>query len=124
VALALVLAVAVPLALSAVADAAVARAGVMGEGPARAFAAATRRFLARPGTFLLAAMLFALAAGFAPASLEGFGGALTGAFAEAPPALVAAPTLLVGIAAAAVAAAIDLWSLGTVAALSVAESDR
>lgn len=121
VALAVVLALAVPLCLSTVSDTAVARAGVAGEGAGRAFAGATRRFLARPGTFLLAAMLFGLAAAFGPASVEGFGGGITGLVAEAPPILLAAPTLVVALAAAVLAAAIDLWWLGTVAALGVGE---
>jgi hypothetical protein len=120
VAAALTLAVAVPLALSTVADAAVARAALRDERPAGAFAAAARRFLARPGTFLLAGLAFGLAAVVGPAAVEGMSGVF-GALGRAHPAAALGPTLMLGLAAAVVAAFVDLLWLGTVAALASAE---
>jgi hypothetical protein len=121
VALALTLALAVPLSLSAVADAAVARAAVRREGPGRAFATATTRFLARPGTFVLAAMGFAAAGPIAASAVEAMGGALTGFAVAASPLLLAGPNLMIALLAVAMGAAVDLWWLGTVAALSCGE---
>ncbi|WP_242340206.1 MULTISPECIES: hypothetical protein [unclassified Anaeromyxobacter] len=119
---ALTLAIAVPLALSVVADAAVARAALRAEGPARAFASAVRRFLARPGTFVLAAMVFGFVASLAPATVEAFGGAATGLVKDAPALLLAGPNLMLAVAAAGVAALVDLAWLGTLAALVCADA--
>jgi hypothetical protein len=121
VALALTLAVAVPVAIGAVADAAVARAGVLGEGPATAFAGATRRFLARPGTFVLAALGFGLAGAFVPAAVESMGGVMAGLAASVDPLVILGPNLMAAAAAVFVAAALDLWWLGTASALACAE---
>ncbi len=118
VAAALTLAVAVPLALSAFADAGVARAAVRCEGPGRAFAEAARRFRARPGTFVLAALGFALAAVVASFAVEATGGVVTGFARSVSPLLLAGPDLMVALLAIAVGGAVDLWWLGTVAALS------
>ncbi len=125
VAVALTLALLVPLALSAFADAAVARAAVRGEGPGRAFATAAERFRARPGTFVLAAMGFAAASALVPSAVQTIGGGLTG-FAQAAsrPLLLAGPDLMLAFLAVAVGAALDLWWLGTIAALSCGEDDR
>jgi hypothetical protein len=118
---ALTLAIAVPLALSTVADAAVARSALLGEGPGVAFAAAAARFFRRPGTFLLGALAFGLAATIGPRFVEGAGGLLTG-FAQGASALVLlGPNVMLAVAAAGVAAALDLSWLGTVAALACAE---
>jgi hypothetical protein len=121
VALALTLAVAVPLALSTVADAAVARAAVREEGPGAAMAAGAGRFLARPGTFLLAAMGFGAAALIVPGAVQGAGGVLTGFAGGAAPLLLVGPQLMIAAVAICVAAAIDLAWLGTVAALACGE---
>jgi hypothetical protein len=121
VAAALVLAVLVPLAIGVVGDAAVARAGVLAEGPARAFAGATRRFLLRPGAFLLAAILFGLLAAIVPASVEALAsGPVAALVARGAPLLALGPELMLATGALVVAAAIDLWRLGTVAALGCA----
>ncbi len=117
VAAALTLAIAVPLALSVVADAAVARAALRAEGPGAAFASAARRFLARPGTFVLAAMIFGLLGAVAPAMVEAFGGVATGFAAGTPAIVLLGPNLMLAVAGAAVAAAVDLAWLGTLAAL-------
>jgi hypothetical protein len=121
VALALTLAVAVPIALSVVADAAVARAAVYGEGPGEAFAEAAARFLARPGTFLLAVMGFGTAAVAVPGLLAGAGSIATGFASLGNPLLLLGPELMLAVAGVAVASAIDLVWLGTVAALACAD---
>jgi hypothetical protein len=118
VALALTLAVAVPIALGALGDAAVARAAIRAEGPGTAFAASVRRLLARPGTFVLAALAFGIAAALGPASVEGFAGAATGFARGADPIVLLGPHLVVAVLALLVAAALDLWRLGTFAALA------
>jgi hypothetical protein len=124
VALALTLALAVPVALGAVADAAVARAALRQEGPGAAFAATGARFLARPGTFVLAALAFAAAGSFAPGAVEAAGGLLSGFAPQASPVVLLGPSLMLGIAAAVVAAAIDLAWLGTIAALACGDERR
>lgn len=117
-ALALALAVAVPFVASVASDAAVARAAVRGEGPARAFAGAVRRLLARPGSLVLAGIAFALAGVAARLSVEGLGGAMLGFASDAPPSLLFGPELMLGALAAFVAAALDVWWLATVAAFA------
>jgi hypothetical protein len=124
VAMALVLALAVPLALSAVADAAVARAAVRGDGPAQAFVAGGARFLARPGSFLLGALVFGAVAAVVPVLVTGAGSVATG-FASTGGALVLlGPQLMIAAVGAAVAAGIDLVWLGTVAALACGEEPQ
>jgi hypothetical protein len=118
VALALVLALAVPLALSAVADGAVARAAARGDGPAHAFAESGARFLARPGTFLLGAGAFGVVAAVVPAFVSGAGSVATGFASAVGPFVLLGPELMIAVFAAAVAAAVDLVWLGTVAALA------
>lgn len=124
VALALVLALAVPLALSAVADAAVARAALCAEGPGTAFAASGARFLARPGTFVLAALAFGFAGAFAPAAVQSAGGLVTGFAQGVSPLVLLGPSMMVALVGAAAAGAIDLAWLGTVAALACVEDRR
>jgi len=119
-ALALVLALAVPLALSAWVDAAVARAALRGEHPGVAFAGATRRFLARPGTFVLAALAFAILGVMGPAIVQGFSGISTGFAPGVNPLVLAGPSLMFAAFGALVASALDLGWLGTVAALACA----
>lgn len=121
VAFALTTALVVPLALSVVADAAVARAALRAEGPATAFAAGGARFLARPGTLLLGALAFGLVGAFAPGAMEAVGGLVTGFAQRVSPLLLIGPHLMMAVLAAVVAAAIDLAWLGTVAALACAE---
>jgi hypothetical protein len=121
VAAALTFALAIPLALSVVADAAVARAAVRGEGPAAAFASGTRRFLARPGTFVLAAMVFGVVGSLAPGAIEAGGGLLTGFAQGSAAALALGPNLMLALLATVVAASVDLAWLGTIAALAAAE---
>lgn len=120
-ALALTLAVAVPLAVSTGVDAAVARAAVRGEGPGGAFAAATRRFLLRPGAFLAGALLFGAAAALGPASVEASGEVVARLARGADPLLLVGPGLMIALAALALAAVIELAWLGTVSVLACGE---
>jgi hypothetical protein len=120
VALAGAVAAAVPVAVGAVSDAAVARAALRLEGPGRAFAASTRRFLARPGTFVLAALALGLAAAAGPAAVEAAGGVATAFAGDAPPLVLLGPNLMLAAGALAVAAALDLLWLATVSALACA----
>jgi hypothetical protein len=117
-ALALVLALAVPIVASVAADAAVARAALRGEGPARAFAGAVRRLLARPGSLVLGGLAFALAGVAARLSVEAMGGAMLGFASGAPPSLLFGPQLMLGALAAFAAAALDVWWLATVASFA------
>ena len=118
VALALTLAVAVPSVLSPLADAGVARAAVLGEGPGEAFASAGARVLARPGTFVLAGLAFGAAALVVPGIAAGVGSALTGFAAYASPLVLVGPNLMLAAAGAALAAGVDLAWLGTITALA------
>ncbi len=121
VALALTLAVAVPLALSVVTDAAVARAAVRAEGPGTAFAASAARFLDRPGTFLLGALVFGFVGALAPGVVAAAGGLVTGFAQQVNPLVLLGPNLMMALVAALIATAIDLAWLGTVAALACAD---
>ncbi len=121
VALALTVAVIVPVGLSAASDAALARAALRGDGPAAAFAGATRRLLLRPGAFLLGALVFGLLGALAPASVQTLGNAVTGFAAAAPPAVMLGPALLLAAGAAVAATALELAWLGTVATLACGE---
>jgi len=121
VTLALALAAFLPLALGAVADAAVTRAALLGDGPAEALAAAADRFAARPGTFVLAALLFAVAGTAGAISIQTVGSLATGFAGVVHPLVAAGPTLMVSAAGALVAAAVELAWLGTAAALACVE---
>jgi hypothetical protein len=121
VALALVLAIAVPLALSAVVDAAVARAAIRGDGPAHAFVEGGARFLSRPGSFVLGALTFGLAAVAGQGFVAGAGSVTTGFATAVAPVLALGPQLMVAALGASVAAGVDLVWLGTVAVLACGE---
>lgn len=121
VALALVLALVVPLALSVVADAALVRAAVRGEGPGAALARATERFLRRPAVFLLGALLFAGAGLAAALALSSLGGVTTGFAPGAAQGLLLGPQLMLAALAATLGAALELWWLASLAALATHE---
>lgn len=124
-ALGLVLALVVLAISSVVGDAAVARAALRQEGPGEAFLAAARRFLLRPGTFVLAALAAGFAAAAGVAAVESLGSGVVALAPGGAPALVlGGPAALVSLAGMAVAVAIDLAWLGTVAALACAEDRR
>lgn len=121
-ALALVLALAVPLALSTASDALVARAALLREPAGTALAAVARRLLARPGSFLVGAMLFAAVAIAMQLAVRAFGGIATGFALEVPPLLRLGPELMVGVLASLLAGVVDLVWLGTLAVLSSGEA--
>jgi len=119
VALALTLAVVVPLALSLLADLALVRAGTMGEGPLVALASATRRLVGRPSAYLAAALVFGAFGLVGAAALQGMGSAATG-FATSPGRQLGPQLMLAALSAAAGAAA-ELWWLASLAALATHE---
>jgi hypothetical protein len=121
VALALTLAMAVPLALSVLADAALVRAAVRAEGPATALARATERLVRRPAAFLLGGLLFA-AVGFGAAlALSSLGSVATGFAPRVGAGLWLGPQLMLGALAATLGAAVELWWLASLAALTTHE---
>ena len=113
---ALTLAVAVPVALAVVADGALARAAVRGDGPVRAVAAAGARFLARPGALVGGAITFGILGAAVALGLQAAGGIATG-FAVGQPALLVGPDLMIAVATAVAGSAVELWWLATVAVL-------
>jgi hypothetical protein len=117
-ALALTLVLAVPLALSTAADGLVVRAALRREGLARALAGLTRRFMARPGSFLLGAMLFGVGGLVAEMAVQAAGGAAMGFARAAPTMLLVGPQLMLGALGALAAAVVDLAWLGTLAVLA------
>jgi hypothetical protein len=122
-AFALTLAIAVPMALSIVADGAVVRAALRGDGPVRAVAAAGARLLGRPGPLLAGALAFAVTGTAAAAMVRAAGGIATG-FAAGRPELLAGPQVMIAAAGALAALAVDLWWLATLAVLVCAEDGR
>jgi hypothetical protein len=130
VAVALTLALAVPMALSTAADALVARSALVQEPLADTLAGVTRRFLSRPGGFLLGALLFGGLGVVAQVGLQAAGGLATG-FAgparAAPGLVVLGPRLMLGALSALVAGVVDLLWLSTLAVMScgqLAPGDR
>lgn len=121
VAAALTCAVAVPLLLAAVADAALGRAALLGEDPGRALGRAVLRVARRPAAFLLASLAVALFGVLAAGTVQGLATAATG-FARAQAAwLLLGPDMVVAVVAALVAAWVELWRLGATAVLGCAE---
>jgi len=116
-ALALTLAVAVPLALSTAADALAVRAALTREPLAAALAEVTRRIVARPGAFLLGAILFGAAGVAVSVAVRAAGGVATGFAGGAPAAVLLGPQLMIGAAVALGSAVVDLAWLGTLAVL-------
>jgi hypothetical protein len=123
-AFALTLSVAVPLVTGVVADVAVARAALRGEGPARAFAASARRLARRPATFAFGGLVVLAAGAIAPLSIQGLGSVMLGFARGVPPSLLAGPNLMLAALAVGVAAAVDVWWLATVASLAESGEPR
>lgn len=117
VALALLLALVVPLALSVLADAALVRAAVRGEGAATALARATERLLGRPAAFLLGGLLFTATGLGAAVALSSLGSVATGFAPRAQAELLLGPQLMLAAVAATLAAAVELWWLASLTAL-------
>ncbi|HTP25713.1 MAG TPA: hypothetical protein VMK12_08645 [Anaeromyxobacteraceae bacterium] len=120
-AVALASAVAVPVAASLLADGALARTALAGDGPVAALLEALRRVALRPAAFLAAA----LALGVASFALLGSAQALeTGALgiaSGAPPIVALGPRLMASVLSAALAVLLELWRLGALAALVCCE---
>ena len=121
VAAALTCAVAVPLLVGAVGDAALGRAALLGESPARALGRAALRVARRPAAFLLVGLAVALFGALAAGTIQGIAAGATG-FARARVAwLMLGPDLVVAVTAALVAAWVELWRLGATAVLGCAD---
>lgn len=118
---ALTSAVAAPLLASLVADAALARNALSGDSPARALAEGARRVLLRPGAFVLSAFVLGIAGAVVLGAAETMETAVLGFASGAPPLLALAPRLMATTLAAAIATLLELWRLGTVAALACNE---
>lgn len=119
VALALTSAVAAPLLAGLLADAALCRCALRGEGPARAFARAALRLGRRPSAFAAAALAVAAAALVLGGSIDLVtSAALQLAAAGAPAVLLAVPQLGAAALGALAAALFELWRLGAIAALT------
>lgn len=121
VALALVVALLVPLALSVLADAALVRAAVRGEGAARALGQAAGRLARRPSAFLLGGLAFGLAGLLAAVALSSVGTLATGFAPRAPGVVLLGPQLMLSAAGAALGAAVELWWLASLTALATHE---
>jgi hypothetical protein len=119
---ALTLALAVPMALSTVADALVVRAALRRERPGAALVGVTRRFVARPGAFLVGALLFGTVGVAAQLSVQALGSLALGFVWNAPSAALLGPRLMLGALSALLAGVVDLLWLGTLAVLTCGEA--
>ncbi|MBI5066655.1 MAG: hypothetical protein HZB56_00330 [Deltaproteobacteria bacterium] len=112
-------AVMLPVAVGLLADAALARAALRGEGPLEAFGAALVRFGARPSAFLAVALAVGAAALVVGGSAQIAGQVVINLVAaRLPPVLLVVPQLAFGAVGAMVGALFELWRLGAVAALA------
>ncbi len=115
---ALTAAVVIPIVASLAADGALARTALLHDGPANALGEALRRVLRRPGAFLLAGLALGVAAAALLGSAQAMETAALGVARGAPVLLVVGPRLMTSMLAAALATLLELWRLGTVAALA------
>ncbi len=118
VAAALACAAAVPLLLGILADSAIGRAALRGEGPARALGRAALRVARRPAAFVLVGLAVAVSGALAAGAIQGFAGAATGFARGRVGWLLLGPDMVVAVVAALVAAWVELWRLGALAALA------
>jgi hypothetical protein len=119
---ALTVALAMPMVASLVADAALARTALLRDGPARALAEAMRRVVLRPGAFLVAGLALGVVAAALLGSAKVMETAALGVAHGAPVLLVLGPRLMASVLGAALAVLVELWRLGTVAALACGEA--
>jgi hypothetical protein len=117
---ALTTAMAAPILASLVADAALARNALSGDSPTRALAMGARRVVLRPGAFLLSAFVLGVAGMVILGAAETMETAALGVAGGAPPWLALGPRLMATTLAAALATLLELWRLGTIAALACA----
>lgn len=118
---ALTISVALPVIASLAADGALARTALLRDRPARALWEALRRLLLRPGAFLLAGLALSAAAAALLGSAQAMETAALGVTHGAPALVVLGPRLMASVLAAALAVLLELWRLGTIAALACAE---
>ena len=115
---ALTAAVAIPMVASLAADGALARTALLHDGPAQALVEALRRVVRRPGAFLVSGLAVGVAAAALLGSAQAMETAALGVAPGAPVFLVLGPRLMASVLGAALAALVELWRLGTVAALA------
>jgi hypothetical protein len=120
VALALAAAIFVPFALSTLGDAALARAALRNDGPARAVARAAGRVAERPGAFLLAALAVAFFGLLVTGSMQAVASLATSLAHARGGWLALGPELMVTALATLLAAWVELWRLGALAVLACA----
>lgn len=99
-------------------DAAAARAALLDEAAPRAFAGATRRLLARPGTFVLAGLGLAFAGAAVGAVLQPATAAVAALSGRVSGAVLLGPQLMLALLGVLATAAIDLGWLATVSVLA------
>jgi hypothetical protein len=104
-----------------IADAALARAALAGDPPARALWRAALRAARRPAAFLALALALGLGALIVAGSLQLASSAVLGFTRGAPALVLAGPQLMASAAAAAVGALLELWRLASVAVLACGE---
>ena len=119
---ALTASVALPVIASLAADGALARTALLRDRPARALWEALRRLLRRPGAFLLAGLALGVAAVALLGSAQAMETAALGVTHGAPALVVLGPRLMASVLAASLAVLLELWRLGTIAALACAEA--
>lgn len=105
-------------------DVAAARAAILDEPPARAFAGAVRRFVVRPGAFLLAGLALAFAGAAVSSVLQPATGAVAGLAGRVHGSILLGPQLMLALLAALGTAAVEVAWLATVSALACAELDE
>jgi hypothetical protein len=111
----------VALLTSAIADAALVRTAVRGDGPVEALAQASSRVLARPAAYLLAMLGFGLLSLVATLVVQSVSGLASGLAAQAPGLVAAGPAFMLGALALTLAAALELWWLASLTALAARE---
>jgi hypothetical protein len=121
VAAALVLATLAALLTSAVADAALIRTAVRGDGAVEAVLQSSSRVLARPAAYLLAVLAFGTLSLVAGAVVQSLGGVATGFSVGAPAPVTIGPALMLSVVATTLAAALELWWLASLTALAARE---
>jgi hypothetical protein len=114
-------AVAAPIFASLVADAALARNALAGDAPTRALLVGARRVVLRPGAFVLAAFVLGVAGVVILGTAETMETAVLGVAGGAPYWLALGPRLMATTIAVALATLLELWRLGTIAALACAD---
>ena len=106
---------------AAIADAALVRTAVRGDGPVEALAQAARRVLARPAAYLLAMLGFGTLSLAATLVVQSVNGVASGLVAAAPGPVAMGPAVMLGALALTLAAALELWWLASLTALAARE---